>query len=258
MMSLRRWLGPSLLLGALALSSCSSGGGANPLATPGGSPTASASDTATPSESPSDSASPATASPDTASPDTASPGTGSATPSGTVSGSPTGSTGPTGPAALCTTVTPLRVMDVNIDPRRITEVVTVVSDGRTLTSGTRDQTDFLTPTLTGPDGTSVTDDGTTRGIAALVAGQKHRVLLTRPDPPDTTATVAKKPFNTTGTFVIFNASSQLTATVVVLCSGQQQNWTFVAEADPSVGQVNCAVEPSKANGLARQAYQNNC
>jgi hypothetical protein len=150
------------------------------------------------------------------------------------------------------------VTDVNTDPRRITEVVTVVSDGRTLTFGTRDQTDFLTPTLTGPDGTSVTDDATTRAIAALVAGQKHRVLLTRPDPPDTTATVAKKPFNTTGTFVIYNASSQLTATVVVLCSGQQQNWTFVAEADPSVGQVNCAVEPSKANGLARQAYQNNC
>jgi hypothetical protein len=255
MTSLRRWLGPSLLLGALALSACTSGG-ANPLATPGSSATAAATDTAT--GSPTDTASPGTASPDTATPGTASPGTAAPTPSGTDSGSATASPGATGPAAACTTVTPIRVMDVTVDPRRITEVVTVVSDGRTLTSGTRDQTDFLTPTLTGPDGNSVTDDATTRGIAALVAGQKHRVLLTRPDPPDTTATVAKKPFNTTGTFVIFNASSQLTATVVVQCSGQQQNWTFVGEADPSVGQVNCAVEPSKSNGLARQAYQNNC
>jgi hypothetical protein len=256
MKSLRRCLGPGLLLGALALSACTSGGGANPLATPGGSTPGGPADTAT--ASPSDTATPGTPSPGTAGPGTTGAGTDSATPSGTPSASSTGSTGPTGPAAPCTTVTPLRVMEVNTDPRRITEVVTVISDGRTLTSGTRDQTDFLTPTLTGPDGTSVTDDATTRGIAALVAGQKHRVLLTRPDPPDTTATVAKKPFNTTGTFVIYNASSQLTATVVVLCSGQQQNWTFVAEADPSVGQVNCAVEPSKANGLARQAYQNNC
>ena len=33
---------------------------------------------------------------------------------------------------------------------------------------------------------------------------------------------------------------------------------FVSEADPSSGQVNCAVEPSRSNALARLLYQNNC
>ena len=35
-------------------------------------------------------------------------------------------------------------------------------------------------------------------------------------------------------------------------------WTFVSEADPSTGQVNCAVEPPRSNALARLLFQNNC
>ena len=35
-------------------------------------------------------------------------------------------------------------------------------------------------------------------------------------------------------------------------------WTFVSEADPSSGQVNCAVEPPRTNALARVLFQNNC
>ena len=119
----------------------------------------------------------------------------------------------------------------------------MVSDGRNLTSGTREQSDFLTPVLTGPDQTAVTDEPTIRKIAALIAAQKHRVLLVRPDAPDANLNASKKPFSAPGTYVIYNASSQLTADVVVQCSGQEQTWTFLAEADPSVGQVNCTVEP---------------
>ena len=61
------------------------------------------------------------------------------------------------------------------------------------------------------------------------------MLLVRPDAPDASANVSKKPFSAPGTYVIYNASSQLTADVVVQCSGQEQTWTFLAEADPSVG-----------------------
>jgi hypothetical protein len=136
--------------------------------------------------------------------------------------------------------------------------VTVVSDGRNLTSGTREQSDFLTPSLTAPDQTAVTDDPTIRRIAALIAAQKHRVLLVRPDAPDTNLNVSKKPFSAPGTYVIYNASSQLTADVVLQCSGQEQTWAFLAEADPTVGQVNCTVEPSRSNAIARQVYQTNC
>jgi hypothetical protein len=150
------------------------------------------------------------------------------------------------------------VARVDTDPRRTTEVVTVVSDGRNLTSGTREQSDFMTPVLTGPDQTAVTDEPTIRKVAALIAAQKHRVLLVRPDAPDANLNASKKPFSATGTYVIYNASGQLTADVVVQCSGQEQTWTFLAEADPSVGQVNCTVEPAKSNALARQVYQNNC
>jgi hypothetical protein len=48
------------------------------------------------------------------------------------------------------------------------------------------------------------------------------------------------------------------ADVVVQCGGAEQIWNFVSEADPSNGQVNCAIEPPKGNSLARLIYQNNC
>jgi hypothetical protein len=160
--------------------------------------------------------------------------------------------------ASCPTVNPIRVTRADVGPRRATEVVTVVSDGTNLTSGTREQTDFLTPTLSAPDGTTITDEATFAKIARLVAGQKHRVLLTRPEPPDANASANRKPFNAPGTYVVYNASSQLVADVVVQCSGTEQIWNFVSEADPSSGQVNCAIEPSRSNALARLIYQNNC
>jgi hypothetical protein len=137
-------------------------------------------------------------------------------------------------------------------------VVTVISDGTNLTSGTREQTDFLTPTLSAPDGTTISDEATFSKIASLVAGQKHRVLLSRPEPPDANASASRKPFSAPGTYVIYNASSQLVADVVVQCSGAELIWSFVSEANPSSGQVNCAVEPTKSNALARLIYQNNC
>ena len=91
-----------------------------------------------------------------------------------------------------------------------------------------------------------------------MAAQRHRVLLTRPEPPDATASTSRKPFSSPGTYVVYNASSQLIADVVVQCSGAELIWTFVAEADPSSGQVNCAVEPPRSNALARVLFQNNC
>ena len=42
------------------------------------------------------------------------------------------------------------------------------------------------------------------------------------------------------------------------CAGTEVLWTYISEADPSTGQVNCAIEPSKSNALARLLYQNNC
>jgi hypothetical protein len=150
------------------------------------------------------------------------------------------------------------VTRAEVSPRRATEVVAVVSDGTSLTSGTREQIDFLTPALSAPDGTTITDDATFAKITRLVAAQKHRVLLTRPDPPDVNASTSRKPFSAPGTYVIYNASSQLVADVVVQCTGTEQIWSFVSEADPSSGQVNCAIEPSRSNALARLLYQNNC
>ena len=50
--------------------------------------------------------------------------------------------------ASCPTVNPVRVTRADVGPRRATEVVTVISDGTNLTSGTREQSDFLTPALT--------------------------------------------------------------------------------------------------------------
>ena len=58
--------------------------------------------------------------------------------------------------------------------------------------------------------------------------------------------------------MVYNASSQLIADVVVQCSGAELIWSFVSEADPSSGQVNCAVEPPRSNALARVLFQNNC
>ena len=181
------------------------------------------------------------------------------TPSGTAAATPGGSAPPATVApSSCPTVNPIRVNRAEVAPRRATEVVAVISDGTNLTSGTREQSDFLNPALTAPDGTTITDEATFRKIATLVAGQRHRVLLTRPEPPDATASASRKPFSAPGTYVVFNASSQLVADVVVQCSGAELIWSFVSEADPSSGQVNCAVEPPRSNALARVLFQNNC
>jgi hypothetical protein len=235
-----------LLAGALVLAGCSSarGGGTTPTPAVG---TGSAAATATPVGS--------------GSPSVAGSGTpGTATPGGSTAALTPGSTPqPTTVApASCPTVNPVRVTRAEAGPRRATEVVAVVSDGTNLTSGTREQTDFLTPTLSAPDGTTITDQPTILKIAKLVAGQKHRVLLTRPEPPDANASVSRKPFSAPGTYVVYNASSQLVADVVVQCSGAELIWSFVSEADPSSGQVNCAIEPSRSNALAKLIYQNNC
>lgn len=241
-------LGLFLLASALVLTGC--GGGAR-----GGGTTPTPTSTIGPtSASPSlnGSASPGAATQGTASPVTTTPGS-----------TPTLSPGATPPPATvaptsCPTVNPVRVTRADVGPRRATEVVTVISDGTNLTSGTREQTDFLTPALSAPDGTTISDEATFRKIASLVAGQKHRVLLTRPEPPDANASTSRKPFSAPGTYVLYNASSQLVADVVVQCSGAELIWSFVSEANPSSGQVNCAVEPSKSNALARLLFQNNC
>ena len=176
-------------------------------------------------------------------------------PPGSDSPNPSASAGQPG----CTEVTPLRVDRVDSQPRRTTEVVSVVSDGKSLTSGTREQADFLSPTLQGPDATTVTDEATVKKVAVLVsASGRHRVLLTRPEAPDAGASADRRPFNAAGTYVLFNASTPLVAGVVVSCGGQEQRWTFTAEGDPSTGQVNCAVEPAKTNAVAHLVYANNC
>jgi hypothetical protein len=193
--------------------------------------------------------------------------TGSATPTGTATAlpsgaggtaSPSGSAAASGVPAACGVPDPQRVSRVEVAPRRPTEVAVVVSDGRNLTPGTRDQSDFLAPALTADDGSVSTDATVLQKVAGLVLAQRHRVLLTRPDPPDATAGADRKPYNAPGTYVAYNASGQLTADVTVLCGGQQQIWQFAAEGDPSTGQVNCAVEPARSNGMARLIYQNNC
>lgn len=132
----------------------------------------------------------------------------------------------------------------------------MVSDGRTLTPGTREQTDFAAAALVAPDGTTtVDDDATLAKIAGLVEkSSKHTVLLSRPDAPDVGIDATKRPFNATGTFVLFRASGLLSADVVVECSGQEQQWRFTAEANPALGTVNCAVEPPRGNAMARQVY----
>lgn len=257
MSAVRGCLGSLLLVGVMLVAGCSTGGlrggASTPTATSSG-PEATAPATAAPSAA---TASPGTPAPgDTATPGLASPG-GTGTPATTLAPGGTPPPATVAPAS-CPTVNPIRVTRAETGPRRATEVVTVISDGTNLTSGTREQTDFLSPALTAPDGTTITDEGTFRKIAALVAGQKHRVLLTRPDPPDAAASTGRKPFSSPGTYVVYAASSQLVADVVVQCSGAEVIWSFVSEADPSSGQVNCAVEPPRTNALARLLFQNNC
>ena len=246
MLSARRVTG-SLLILVLVLGGCSQG--RDPLRS-GQTPSES---TATTSVSPGQNGSPTplASGPDTG---TASPAPGfTATPGAT----PT-EPGASSPAVTCPTINPVRVSRAETAPRRTTEVVTMVSDGTNLTSGTREQFDFLTPTLTAPDGATSNDQAALTKITNLIASQKHRVLLTRPDAPDVSATTTKKPYSQPGTYVAYNASSQLTASVVVQCAGNEVIWTFISEADPSTGQVNCAIEPANSNALARLIYQNNC
>ena len=136
----------------------------------------------------------------------------------------------------------------------------MVSDGRNLTPGTREQTEFAAPELTAPDGvTTITDEATLTKIADLIeSSSKNAVLLTRPDPPDTGVDTNRRPYNATGTYVLYNASGLLSSDVVVDCSGQEQRWRFTAEADNTVGTINCAVEPPKGNAVARQVYGSFC
>jgi len=151
------------------------------------------------------------------------------------------------------------VEKLTTEPRRTTEVVSVVSDGRNITSGTREQSEFLVPTLEGPEGSEITDEATMRKVATLIASSgKNRVLLTRPEAPDARSDANRRPFNAPGTYVLFHSSTPLDADVIVQCSGQEQRWTFTAESDPTSGQVNCAVEPPKSSAIARLVYQNNC
>ena len=89
---------------------------------------------------------------------TATPGS---TPVGTAAATPGGTPPPpTVAPSSCPTVNPIRVNRVDTGPRRATEVVALISTGTNLTSGTREQTDFLTPALTAADGTTITDEAT--------------------------------------------------------------------------------------------------
>lgn len=162
-------------------------------------------------------------------------------------------------SATCADPVPVRVNKVNASPPRFTEVVTVVSDGRSLTSGTRQQEEFTTPTLTSPSGAQTTDPALTGELVNLITkSSKIKVVPERPEPPDERADVSDRPFNAAGTYVLFNASSLLTVDFTALCGGTQERWTFTAEANPASGQINCAVEPPKSNPLVRVLYTNNC
>jgi len=246
-----RWA--ALLLGAVVLTSCGTAGVAGPSTAPSASDnspdTASASPTESGSASPSADAT-GSATPESPGP---SPSTSASSTNGVVTPDPTAA------PASCSQPTPIRVEKAVAAPRRTTEIVSVVSDGKTLTSGTREQTDFAVPTLVSPDGGSMTDAAAVQKVASLVAATgKNRLLLRRPESPDATADASRKPFDAPGTYVLYNASSTLTGDVVVQCNGQEQRWTFSAEADPASGQVNCAVEPPKTNAIARQVYGSNC
>jgi hypothetical protein len=242
----RALIAPGSLIMLVALTSCGlleSGGGAQPPSPSETTETASAS----PSESVTGSPLPPSGSPASPSGPSPTPGSSTVTPSGSVA------------PVTCTSVTPIRVEKVTSEPRRTLETVTLVSDGRNLTPGTREQTDFLPATLTAPDGTVNTDEATLTKIGTLIASSsRNRVLLTRPNPPDEGADASTRPYNTPGTFVAYSASATLNADVVVDCSGQEQRWLFRAEADQTLGVVNCAVEPPRSNAVARLVYTNNC
>jgi len=235
-------------LGALALVACSPTGSADPLTT--ASPTATAtSEPSTASPSPSGSASPGTASPGTASPGTASPGTASP---GTASPSSSGV------QVTCAAVIVTGLGRTSVGPLRTTDIATVVSDGRNLTPGTRQQTDFVAPVLTAPGGATISDPGTVQQVANLLVGQKHRVLLERPAAPDEGTDPTKRPFSSPGTYALYNASSLITTEAAVQCGGQQQTWIFTAEGDPATGQINCAVEPARSAALPRSVFAQSC
>jgi hypothetical protein len=225
-------------LSVLLLCSCGSAGRSSSPSATGGGPTAGASDTAVPSGS----------------------AGGTATSAASDSGSPfdTASPVPTSTGSACVGGVPVRVDRAETDARRTTEIVTVVSDGKNLTYGTREQSDFEDPMLKATDGTMLTDDATLRKVASLLAAAKNHVLLVRPDAPDTTASVSRKPFSSPGTYVLYNASAVLIAQVVFQCAGQEQNWAFSGEANPTTGVINCAVEPPRSSALARVIYANNC
>ena len=224
-------------LGMLVLGSC--GGPASPTSSPSSTPTTSTAETS-----------------DTTVP-TGLPG---GTPGAADSGSPfdTGSPAPTSAGPACTGGVPVRIDRAETDPRRTTEIVTVVSDGRNLTSGTREQSDFEDPVLKAPHGTMVTDNATLQKVASLLAVTKNRVLLARPDAPDAKAGTNRKPFSSPGTYVLYNASAVLTAQVVIQCGAQEQTWVFIGEANPTTGVINCAVQPPRSSALARAVYANNC
>jgi hypothetical protein len=236
-----RWYAvPVGLLSMLLLCSCGTAGRNPSPSVTGGGPTAGATDTALPTGSAGGTTTPAA--------------------SATDNGSPfdTGSPVPTATGPACTGVVPIRVDRAETAARRTTEIVTVVSDGKNLTYGTREQSDFEDPVLKAPDGTTLTDDATLRKIASLVAATRNRVLLARPDEPDAKISASRKPFSSPGTYVLYNASAVLTAQVVVQCAGQEQNWAFTAESNPTTGVINCAVEPPRSSALARVVYGNNC
>lgn len=193
---------------------------------------------------------------------------GPTTPGATVAppvGPPGTSAGPTVAAPVsCTTPgspppNPVRVARVTPQGRRATEVVTVVSDGRAVTSGAREQSDFTSPALFAPDGTPVADQAVLQRAASLVAAAaRTKVLVSRPEGPDAGVDPSKKPFNTAGTYALYNASIVLVAEVIVQCGGTEQTWSFTVEGNPAVGQVNCAVEPGKGNPVARAVYASSC
>lgn len=240
-----------LVSASFALASC--GRGESPISP--SSPAASATDSVpTDSARPDLSASPGSEGSPTPDP-SASPGD-SATSDASGTPNPEASDDATVAPVSCSSVTPIRIEKSTVEPRRTTEVVTVVSDGRGLTPGTREQTDFTSAGLLAPDGeTTVDDEATLAKIAELIEkSSKHTVLLTRPDAPDAGIDAGKRPFNTTGTFVLYRASGLLTADVVVDCSDQEQRWRFTSEANPVLGTVNCAVEPPRSNAMARQVY----
>lgn len=237
-------------LAGMVLVACSGSGSADPMATATAVTPSATSASPSPSDSPATD-SPATASPATASPGTASPGSGTASPG-------TASPSSSGVQVTCASVTVTGLGRTSVGPLRTTDVATVVSDGRNLTPGTRQQTDFTVPALTAPGGGSITDAGTVQQVANLLVGQKHRVLLARPAAPDEGTDPTKRPFSSPGTYAVYNASSLVTTEAVVQCGGQQQTWTFVAEGDPATGQINCAVEPARSAALARSVFAQSC